>query len=79
MMSQGQVTAEDIRPRGVYSIDQILGVSQASSRKNGEGEFLIFLRAAEERKSRKGGKECAGVRCVFETKFEYRGVRDNND
>lgn len=42
MMSQEQVTPEDIRPRGVYSIDQILGVNQSNVRKtNNESDAKV--------------------------------------
>lgn len=39
-MSQAQVTTEEMRPRGVYSIDQILGVATSTpARKNSEGKL----------------------------------------
>lgn len=37
-MSQSNVLAEEIRPRALYSIDQILGVSSSTNVKN-IGEF----------------------------------------
>lgn len=55
-MAQPQVASEEVRPRAVYSIDQILGVNSSSS-KNVEGksrppfnskstynDFQVFLR-----------------------------------
>lgn len=42
MSNQGQAS-EDTKPRGVYSIDQILGMTQ-TARKNNEGTFFyIYL------------------------------------